>query len=170
LQDKEHNPAVHTPMWALNLLARARVGHLACSTKDGKPLAIPICFAFDGSMIYSSIDEKSKRSRPLSLRRVSNIMENPNTCLVVDEYAEDWRKLRYVLVMGTAAVSQQGKRFREAIALLRKKYKQYNSMKLENRPLIIIKPLRIIAWKPLRTSGTVKPKESDGSIQPVLNP
>jgi len=121
-------------------------------------------------MIYSSIDEKPKRSSPLSLRRVSNIMENPNICLVVDEYAEDWRKLRYVLVIGTAAVSQQGKRFREAIALLRKKYKQYNIMKLETRPLIIIKPIRIIAWKTLRTSRTLKPKEYDRSNQPVRNP
>ena len=170
MQDKEHNPAVHTPMWALNSLAKARVGHLGCSTKDGKPLVIPICFAFDGSMIYSSIDEKTKRSSPLSLRRVSNIMENPNICLVVDEYAEDWRKLRYVLVIGTAAVAQQGKRFRESIALLRKKYKQYNIMKLETRPLIIIKPIRIIAWKPLRTSRTLKPKEYDRSNQPVRNP
>lgn len=134
---------------------------MACSTKDGKPLVIPICFAFDGSVIYSSIDEKPKKARPLALRRVSNIIENPNVCVVVDEYAEDWRKLRYVLVIGIAAVAEQGKMFRKAISLLRKKYKQYRSMKLETRPLIKIKPTRIISWKPFRTSRTVKPKEYD---------
>jgi PPOX class probable F420-dependent enzyme len=161
LQDKEHNLTAQPPAWALRSLFRARVGHLACSTRDGKPLLIPICFAFDGSMVYSSIDEKPKRVRPLALRRVSNIIENPNVCFIVDEYAEDWRKLQYVLIVGHAAVIKQGKKFTEAIALLRKKYKQYNSMKLENRPLIKIKPFRIIAWKPTRLSRTVKPKEYD---------
>jgi len=145
----------------LESLVKARVGHLACSTKDGKPLVIPICFAFDGSMIYSSIDEKPKKVHPLALRRVSNIIENPNVCFIVDEYAEDWRELQYVLVIGHGVVTKQGKKFTEAITLLRKKYKQYNSMKLENRPLITIRPLRIVAWKPTKASRTVKPKEYD---------
>jgi len=161
LQDKEHNLTTELPAWALKALIRARVGHLACSTKKGKPLVIPICFAFDGSTIYSSIDQKPKKTRPLALRRVSNIIENPNVCLTVDKYTEDWRKLQYVLVIGRAAISTRGKKFLEAIKLLRRKYPQYNSMKLETRPLITVKPLRIVAWKPLRATATVKPKEYD---------
>ena len=121
---------------------------MACSTKHGIPLNVPICFAFDGSRIYSSIDEKPKKAAPLALRRISYIKENANVCLTVDKYDEDWRKLQYVLVLGRAEVIQQGKKFPEAIALLRKKYGQYNSMKLETRPLITIRPLRIVAWKP----------------------
>ena len=121
-------------------------------------------------MIYSSIDEKTKKCPPHSLRRVANIMENPNICFIIDEYAEDWRKLRYVLVIGAASVIQQGKRFREGIVLLRKKYGQYNSMKLEGRPMILIKPLRIIAWKALGVSRTVKPKEYGRSNQSVSTP
>jgi PPOX class probable F420-dependent enzyme len=148
LQDKEQRRTARLPAWALELLLRARVGHLACSTKDGKPLVIPICFAFDGSVVYTPIDEKPKKTRPLALRRVSNITENPNVCFIVDKYAEDWRKLQYVLVFGHAKLIKRGKRSAEAIALLRNKYKQYDSMKLESRPLIKIKPLRIITWKP----------------------
>jgi len=110
-------------------------------------------------MIYSSIDEKPKKARPLALRRVSNIIENPNVCFIVDDYAEDWRRLEYVLVIGNAAVTQRGKVRRHAITLLRKKYSQYQSMKLETRPLIKIKPNRIITWKSLKLSRTVKPKE-----------
>jgi len=159
LQDKIHGPIVQTPKWALESLAEARVGHLACSTKDGKPLVIPICFVFDGAMVYSSIDEKPKRARPHALRRVSNIIENPNVCFIVDDYAEDWHRLAYVLVIGSAAITERGKVFRHAIALLRKKYRQYRVMKLETRPLIKIKPIRVIAWKPLKISRTVKPKE-----------
>jgi len=152
---------LNPPAWALHSLVKARVGHLACSTKYGIPLNVPICFAFDGSRIYSSIDEKPKKAAPLALRRVSNIKENSNVCLTVDKYSEDWRKLQYVLVLGRAKVNQQGKKFPEAIALLRKKYRQYNSMKLEMRPLITIQPVRIVAWKPLTTPRTVKPKEYD---------
>lgn len=159
MQHKIHDPIVQAPKWALQSLAKARVGHLACSTRDGKPLVVPICFAFDGSMIYSSIDEKPKRARPLALRRVSNIIENPNVCFIVDDYAENWRRLKYVLVIGDAAVTQRGKVRRRAIALLRKKYSQYQSMKLETRPLIKIKPNRIITWKSSKLSRTVKPKE-----------
>jgi len=112
-------------------------------------------------MIYSSIDEKPKKVRPLALRRISNMIQNPNVCFIVDKYAEDWRRLQYVLVIGNARVTKQGNRSRKAISLLRKKYKQYNSMKLEKRPLIKIKPVQIIAWKPLKVSRTVKAKEYD---------
>jgi len=135
------------PMWARESLAEARVAHLGCSTKNGKPLVIPVCFVFDGSAIYSAIDEKPKRSQPLSLRRISNIIENPHVSLVVDEYYEDWRRLRYVLVDGDASVLTKGKKFEAAISLLRNKYRQYDRMELEARPVIEISPLRIVAWK-----------------------
>jgi PPOX class probable F420-dependent enzyme len=161
LQDKEQRRTARLPAWALEALLKARVGHLACSTKDGNPLVIPICFAFAGSVVFTPIDEKPKRTRPLALRRVSNITENPNVCFIVDEYAEDWRKLQYVLVIGHATLAKQGEEFTRALTLLRKKYKQYSSMKLETRPLIRIEPLRIKAWKPTRASRTVKPKEYD---------
>jgi len=161
LQVKEHSPTAETPPWAIELLVKKRIGHLACSTKDGEPLVIPICFAFDGSIIYSPIDEKPKKAQPLALRRISNITENPKVCFIVDEYAEDWRRLQYVLVIGHATLAKQGKEFTRALTLLRKKYKQYSSMKLETRPLIRIEPLRIKAWKPTRVSRTVKPKEYD---------
>ena len=154
MQVREHKVTAGTPRWALELLASARLAHLACSTKDGEPLVIPICFAFDGSMIYSAIDEKPKKTGPLGLRRISNILENPSVCIVVDSYSEDWRKLQYVMVHGAATVLHQGKQFDYAISLLRRKYRQYRSMKLEDRPLIKIKPLRIVAWnaKPMRTT------------------
>jgi PPOX class probable F420-dependent enzyme len=123
------------------------VAHLASSTKRGKPLVVPICFAFDGSTIFSPIDEKPKRRPPFSLRRVSNIMENPRVSMIVDEYSEDWRRLRYVLIDGIAAVLTKGKTFDAAISLLRDKYQQYSTMRIEARPMIEISPLRIVVWK-----------------------
>ena len=67
--------------------------------------------------------------------------------MVVDEYREDWRRLRYVILVGSASVLTRGGEYRAAISLLRKKYRQYASMKLEERPIIRVKPLRMIAWK-----------------------
>lgn len=131
----------------MKTLAEARVAHLATSTKRGKPLVVPICFTFNGSTIFSPIDEKPKRSPPLSLRRVSNIIENPRVSLIVDEYSEDWKRLRYVLIDGIAAVLTKGKAFDAAISLLRNKYQQYHTMRLEARPIIEISPLHIVVWK-----------------------
>jgi len=138
-------PAVRV-VWVRNLLTKARVGHLATSTKEGRPLVVPICFAFDGIAIYSVIDEKPKRVNPRAMRRVLNIVENPNVCFVVDQYSEDWRKLRYVIVRGKAAILTKGKEHSTALLLLRKKYQQYHSMNLDDRPIIKIRPTHIIAW------------------------
>lgn len=139
-------------------MTNARVGHLASATRNGKPLVVPICFAYRTTAIYSAIDRKPKRIKSEGLRRVLNIVENPNVCLVVDVYDEDWRKLKYVIVQGTATLLNGGREHRAALLLLRRKYRQYRSMKLENRPIIKIKPLRTIAWKatPLKhqNSGT----------------
>jgi PPOX class probable F420-dependent enzyme len=133
--------------WPLKSLTKARVGHLATSTRKGKPLVVPICFVLGLRAIYSAIDQKPKRMKPLALRRVRNIVENQNVCLTVDEYDEDWRKLKYVMVQAKATLLMRGREHRAALSLLREKYPQYRYMELESRPIIKIKPLRIIAWK-----------------------
>jgi PPOX class probable F420-dependent enzyme len=142
----------------------ARVGHLACSTKNGRPLVIPICFAFYGSRIYTAVDEKRKRTHPWALRRISNILANPNVCLVVDRYSDDWDRLWYVLIDGSATVISKGKEFRSATTVLRRKYPQYLSMRLENRPIIRIIPFRVSGWKAkaMKQGKTVKVKGSTG--------
>ena len=145
MQDK-HKATAETPSWALESLHKTRIGHLASSTSGGRPLVVPICFTFDGELIYSAIDEKPKKSSPLGLRRIANIAENPQVSFIIDDYSEDWLRLRYVLVNGTAEILTEGKEFSEAISRLREKYRQYRTMKLELRPIIRITPLHIVAW------------------------
>lgn len=128
------------------LLRHARVARLATADRAGAPHVIPICFAFDGRRIYSPIDEKPKRLAPQRLRRVRNILANPRVALVIDEYYENWRRLRYILVHGTAHVLSRGAEYTGAIALLRKKYPQYRKMKLEGRPILRILPKRLVSW------------------------
>jgi len=131
---------------ALRLIRSARVAHLATADKNGRPHVIPICFVFDGNYFYSPIDEKPKRSAPRKLKRVRNILENPQISLVIDRYDENWTKLAYVLIFGKARVLLSGASHRKAVKLLRRKYLQYRSMAIDRRPLIVIRPKSVTSW------------------------
>jgi PPOX class probable F420-dependent enzyme len=127
-------------------LRAGRVAHLATVDASGQPLVIPICFAFDGQEFFSPIDEKPKRLSPQRLKRLRNIEENSQVSLVIDRYEEDWRKLGYVLVSGRATILLTGQKHRRAVSLLRRKYRQYHSMAIDQRPMIVIKPAGVKTW------------------------
>ena len=131
---------------ALRLVRAARIAHLATADRFGQPLVIPICFAFDGKEFFSPIDEKPKRLAPRNLRRLRNIEQNSHVSLVIDRYNEDWRKLAYVLITGRARILLTGEKHRRAVSLLRRKYRQYHSMAIDQRPMIVIKSLGTKAW------------------------
>lgn len=124
----------------------ARVAHLATADAKGQPHVIPICFVFDGKNFYSPVDEKPKRVAPRKLKRITNIRKNPNVSLVIDRYEEDWRKLAYILVFGKAQIVLRGKKYLKAIRLLRKKYPQYQTMAIDERPMIMIKTENVMGW------------------------
>jgi PPOX class probable F420-dependent enzyme len=124
----------------------ARVAHLATAGANGQPLVIPICFAFDGKEFFSPIDEKAKRLSPERLKRLRNIRENSQVSLVIDRYDEDWEKLAYVLVSAQARILLTGRKHRRAVSLLRRKYRQYRSMAIDQRPVIVIRPLAVKVW------------------------
>jgi PPOX class probable F420-dependent enzyme len=131
---------------ALRFLRSARVAHLATADRSGKPLVIPICFVFDGKEFFSSIDEKPKRLSPQRLKRLRNIEENSQVSLVIDRWDEDWRKLAYILVSGRARILLSGQKHRSAVSLLRKKYHQYRSMAIDQRPMIVISLRDVKVW------------------------
>jgi PPOX class probable F420-dependent enzyme len=135
------------PPWALAFLRDARVGRLATADAGGRPLVLPVCYAFDGAVLYSAVDAKPKRTR--DLRRLRNVAENPNVSLVVDDYDEDWSRLRWVIVEGAARVTESGEEFTRAIDLLREKYPQYRTMSLDREAgaVIRIQPARMLAWR-----------------------
>jgi PPOX class probable F420-dependent enzyme len=136
------------PAWALALLRDARVGRLATADAAGRPLVVPVCYAFDGVRCYSAVDAKPKRTR--NLRRLRNIAENPHVSLVVDEWDEDWSRLRWVIVEGRTEVLTAGAGFTRAIDLLLAKYPQYRALPLERTEgaVIEIAPERILTWRP----------------------
>jgi len=135
------------PAWAVELLRTARVGRLATVGADGRPLVVPVCYAFDGVRVYSAVDPKPKRTR--DLRRLRNIAANPQVSLVVDEYVEEWTQLRYVIVEGHADVLTDGADFGEAIDLLIAKYPQYRALGLARDAGAVIRlaPDRLLHWR-----------------------
>jgi PPOX class probable F420-dependent enzyme len=132
---------------------KLRVARLGTADENGTPYLVPVCYAFDGTHFYTPLDEKPKRIPRTKLRRVRNIEARHEATLLVDQYADDWSQLGYVLIYGYAAlIAPTDERHRPAIALLRERYVQYKSMALEQYPLIMITPQRITAWGPALSS------------------
>jgi len=72
---------------------------------------------------------------------------------VIDDYSDDWSKLAYVLVTGTAEIIYpvgDSSEHARAVELLREKYPQYRAMKIDQRPMIRITPVRIKRWAPAK--------------------
>src|ERR687889_1761490 len=76
-------PAVLSPE-ETSFLVRQRVARLATASGGGEPHAIPVCFAYDGSLIHIALDEKPKDVPVTRLKRVRNILENSHVALVAD--------------------------------------------------------------------------------------
>ncbi len=134
------------------LLASVRVGHLATADTGGAPHVVPVCFAAQGQFIYSVLDQKPNRAPLTRLRRVRNIQSNPQVTLLLDHYEEDWTRLWYLMITGTAELLADGPERVSAIALLRDKYRQYRDMDIDANPVIKITGLKVVSWG-LNASG-----------------
>ena len=134
-------------------LANARVARLATADAGGRPHVIPVCFAVvpdepgGDTVIYSVLDRKPKTAPPARLRRVRNILANPQAALLVDHYDENWQSLRYLLVSCRAQLLTGSEpEAAQAIAQLRRKYPQYRDMELDGNPVIKLIPQHCAAW------------------------
>jgi PPOX class probable F420-dependent enzyme len=123
-------------------LTRSRIGHLATAGHSGKPHLVPVCFAANADAIYSAIDEKPKSGR--LLRRVRNILENPNASFLVDHYDDDWSRLGWLRIDGTAELLSDGPERSHAAMLLRARYEQYLTMHLS--AIIAIRIRHVRSW------------------------
>lgn len=134
----------------LAFLARMRVARLATADVAGQPHVIPIVFGTDGLRLYTPLDEKPKRAAPGELKRVRNLLANPQVACVADQYDEDWTRLAWVLITGRAEMVEDGQAHETGVRLLHEKYPQYEAMPLEHRPLIVVRPTRVTSWGALR--------------------
>jgi coenzyme F420-0:L-glutamate ligase / coenzyme F420-1:gamma-L-glutamate ligase len=143
-------------------LVRQRVARLATSDGMGRPHAVPVCFALARASIFIALDEKPKDVPVTRLKRVSNILENPEVALIADRYVEDWELLAFVMVRGRAELLDPGtEEHTAAVRLLKGKYHQYETMRIEENPVIAIRPERAASWGALDAPESSEPRVLD---------
>ena len=137
-----------------DLLADSRTATLATLDPNGRPRLVPCCYAPDpvSDRLWTPIDEKPKRSAdPRQLGRVADLAAWPAVSLLVDRWSEDWSKLTWLRLHGTAvllepddsgALAERG----VAIAALRERYPQYRDHDLEARPIIAVEVTAAVRW------------------------
>ena len=131
------------------VLQEARVARLATLDAKNRPHLVPVCFAYDGKLFYTAVDQKPKRVPAERLARLQNIRAVPRVALLIDRYDEDWTQLWYVLIRGKARlIPKSGREERAwAIGKLRAKYPQYaRGMLADDAPVIRITPERATSW------------------------
>jgi PPOX class probable F420-dependent enzyme len=124
-------------------LAEARVARLATVDAEGRPHIVPITFALDGDTIYFAVDAKPKRT--IHLKRLRNIAGNPAVAVLVDHYEEDWSRLWWVRVDGTAHVIADNEAADRAVDLLVRRYAQYERARPAG-PVVAVSIDRISGW------------------------
>jgi PPOX class probable F420-dependent enzyme len=134
-------------------LAQQRVARLATADARAQPHVMPVCFAIEGATLYITIDEKPK-ARPMALKRLRNIAENPAVALVVDRYDEDWSHLGWVLMRGRAEILADGEEHDYAQSLLRSRYPQLKAMPITPYPVIAVRIERTTGWGDLSVRDT----------------
>lgn len=133
--------------WEHDLLNRSRVARLATVDEKNNPHVVVVVYAFDGNIIFTPIDEKPKKDPSKKLKRIKNIENNRAVSILIDEYYEDWSRLVWVQVRGRADIVETGRLYSKGISSLVAKYKQYEEMKIDDKPLIIIHPTKVVSWR-----------------------
>ena len=124
------------PAWAV----RSPVAHLA-TVGAAHPHVVPVVFCEVAGSIYVPVDGKPKSGR--RLQRLANIERNPAVSLLVDVYADDWSKLRWLRVDGEARLTATTETVAEA---LRAKYPQYARTALGTEAIrIAVQKVRTLA-------------------------
>ena len=140
------------------LLEEARTAVLATIDPGGQPRLVPICFAVGQGpgtaslLVYSPIDDKPKTNTdPHRLARVRDIAARPEVTLLVQRWDEDWTRLGWLRLGGTADLIEPDDpastvERTAAIGALRARYPQYAGHHLEGRPLIRVRVVETTSW------------------------
>lgn len=128
-------------------VAAARVAHLATSDQYARPHVVPIVFVYEHPQLYTPIDRKPKRTDDWRrLRRVQNVVMNGRASVVIDHWDEDWSRLSYTILEGTADLLESGDERDRALRALETKYGQYRDLPLGDAPVIRVNIERRIDW------------------------
>lgn len=128
----------------LRRLSTVRTGHLATVGPENKPHIVVVTFAIFDDHIVTAIDRKPKHTQ--RLQRIRNIETNPAVSFLADHYDEDWKRLWWVRVDGTAAIWTDGESWNKAVSALAERYTQYRERPPEG-PVIAISIDRVSGWE-----------------------
>ena len=129
------------------------VARLATADRAGVPHVVPICFALIDQTVFVTVDEKPKSEPGRPLKRIRNIIENPQAVVLVDRYDEDWARLGWVMLRGAAEIIDAGVEHDVAQAALVGRYPQYREMELAYLPVIAVRITRVTHWGNLSAAG-----------------
>jgi PPOX class probable F420-dependent enzyme len=131
-------------------LEGARRAILVTLAPDGRPRPVPICFVLEPEqpVLYTPLDEKPKAIDDVRrLARVRDIERDPRVSVVVDRWDEDWTRLGWLRLNGSAALLEPGGAdHAQAVPTLRNKYEQYRAHDLDSRPIIRVAIERATSW------------------------
>ncbi|MGH9047751.1 MAG: TIGR03668 family PPOX class F420-dependent oxidoreductase [Acidimicrobiales bacterium] len=114
------------PSIARQRVRDAAVGRLGTITAGRRPHLVPCCFVLRGETVYTAVDGKPKST--LALRRIDNLMADPNASLLVDHYEDDWLTLWWVRLDGTGRIVESANESDAAKRALVEKYPQYREL------------------------------------------
>ena len=124
-------------------LSAARSATLGTTDGTGRAHLVPIVFAYRNGIIYTAVDSKPKAT--LRLRRIRNIESNPQVSVLVDHYEDDWDRLWWIRLDGTAQIASDGPLRDTALETLTEKYPVYTGQPPPG-PAIVITAERIRSW------------------------
>ncbi|TET96992.1 MAG: hypothetical protein E3J29_04935 [Dehalococcoidia bacterium] len=117
-------------------VAAARVCRIASVRPGGEPHVIPVCPVFDGeSTVYVDIGKRYTTAEALRA--------DPRIAVLVDEYDDNWARLKGVLLRCRVEEATGEERDR-AWEMIREKFPQYKAVGWEPRLTLA---LRIYDWR-----------------------
>ncbi len=124
-----------------DLLHHERRAVMTTIARDGGAHSVPVVFALVGDQIVSPIDHKPKSGRVMA--RVRNLERDPRVTLLVDRWDEEWTRLAWLMVRGSAEVDPDYPD--EFLHALNARYPQYEPGERHDA-VIRIRPTRLLWW------------------------
>ena len=112
----------------------AHVCRIATVRAAGEPHVIPVCPVFDGEVLFVDLGPKSTTANALE--------HDARIAVLIDEYDDDWTKLRKV-ILKCKAERVTGAEQERAWEMIRAKYPQYATIDWKPR---LTMALRIYDW------------------------
>jgi nitroimidazol reductase NimA-like FMN-containing flavoprotein (pyridoxamine 5'-phosphate oxidase superfamily) len=122
------------PQPVRDFIEAAHVCRIATVRADGEPHVIPVCPVFDGETLFVDLGLKSTSAKALE--------HDARIAVLIDEYDDDWTKLRKV-ILKCRAERVTGAEQERAWELIRAKYPQYTTVDWKPRLTVA---LRIYDW------------------------